>query len=80
MDVSGDGLTVVGDAADASGGTRAFRWTAATGMQNLSSVYSGSIGSGSFLVYGNAISADAHHVVGWGYFRRTSRYEMYSTN
>ena len=77
-DVSSDGSTVVGDAADSTGSTRAFEWTAAGGMKNLTSLYAA--GSGSFFVYANAISGDGQHVVGWGYFRRNSRYEAYSTN
>ena len=77
--VSGDGSIVVGDAQDSTGASRAFRWTA-TGMQNLSSVYAGSIGSGSYLAYANAISADGRRIVGYGYNRRTARYEAYSTN
>jgi hypothetical protein len=60
--------------------TRAFKWTAATGMKDLSSLYAGSIGSGSFLQYANAVSADGLHVTGWGYNRKTSRYGGYSTN
>jgi hypothetical protein len=49
-------------------------------MQNLSAVYGGSIGSGSYFVYANAISSDRVHVVGYGYNRRNARYEAYSTN
>jgi hypothetical protein len=49
-------------------------------MKSLSSLYAGSLGSGSWFVYANAISGDGHHVVGWGYNRRNSRYEAYSTN
>jgi probable HAF family extracellular repeat protein len=78
--VSSDGSTVVGDAADSTGQRRAFEWTAATGMKSLSSLSASGIGSGSYFVYANAISGDAHHVVGWGYNRSKSRYEAYSTN
>jgi hypothetical protein len=49
-------------------------------MQNLSSSYSGSLGSGSYLVYANAVSADGLHIVGYGYNRRNNGYGGYSTN
>jgi len=49
-------------------------------MQNLSTIYSGSIDSGSYFVFANAISADGLHVVGYGYNRRNLRYEAFSTN
>jgi hypothetical protein len=49
-------------------------------MQSLSTLYSGSIGSGSYLTYANAVSADGLHVVGYGYNRRNARYEAYLTN
>ena len=78
--VSADGSVVVGDAQDSTGASRAFRWTAATGVQNLSSIYAGSIGSGSYLPYATAISGDGRYVVGYGYNRRSGRYEAYSTN
>ena len=79
-DVSANGSVVVGDATTNGGGGRAFRWTASTGMQNLSSTYSGSLGSGSYLLYANAVSADGLHIVGYGYNRRTNKYSAYSTN
>jgi probable HAF family extracellular repeat protein len=79
-DVSANGSVVVGDSADASGMNRAFKWTAAGGMQNLSTIYGGSLGSGSYFVYANAVSADGLHIVGYGYNRRNSRYEGYVTN
>ena len=77
--VSADGSVVVGDSADTSGQSRAFRWTAA-GMKNLSTLYSTSLGSGSYLAFANAISADGLHVVGYGYNRRNARYEAFITN
>jgi len=80
FDVSADGSIVVGDAQDASGQSRAFRWTAATGMKSLSALYSGSIGSGSYLAFANGISADGQHVVGYGYNQRNARYEAFVTN
>jgi probable HAF family extracellular repeat protein len=79
-DVSDNGSVVVGDASTAGGARRAFRWTASGGMKNLSSTYSGSIGSGSYLIYANAVSGDGVHVVGYGYNKRTNRYEAYCTH
>jgi probable HAF family extracellular repeat protein len=51
--VSADGSVVVGRADDASGQSRAFRWTAQTGMQDL--------GNG----YTSGVSADGSIVVGY---------------
>jgi probable HAF family extracellular repeat protein len=79
-DVSADGSVVVGDATISGGQTRAFRWTASGGIQNLSTTYGGSIGSGSYLAYANAISANGLRIVGYGYNRRNNRYEAFMTN
>jgi len=79
-DVSDNGSVIVGDSSIASGAGRAFRWTAAGGMKSLSSTYSGSIGSGSYLIYANAVSGDGLHVVGYGYNKKTNRYQAYCTN
>lgn len=79
-DVSADGSVVVGDATISGGQTRAFRWTASTGMQNLTTIYSGSIGSGSYLAYANGISANGLRIVGYGYNQRYNRYEAFATN
>jgi probable HAF family extracellular repeat protein len=79
-DVSADGSVIVGDSADASGQARAFRWTAADGMQNLSALYAGSVGSGSYLAFAHAISADGRHIAGYGYNERNLRYEAFMTN
>jgi probable HAF family extracellular repeat protein len=78
-DVSGNGSVIVGDSSNASGMRRAFKWTAATGMKDLSSTYAGSIGSGSYLVYANAVSADGLRVTGYGYNRSANRYVGYLT-
>jgi probable HAF family extracellular repeat protein len=78
--VSANGSVVVEEAWNASFEQRAFRWTASTGMQNLSTIYAGSLGSDSYLVYANAVSADGLHIVGYGYNRRNNRYGGYSTN
>jgi probable HAF family extracellular repeat protein len=58
--VSADGSVVVGGAYNAAGQLRAFRWTAATGMQDL-----GTLGGDWSDAYG--VSADGSVVVGWAY-------------
>ncbi len=55
--VSADGITVVGRSS-ASGGTRAFRWTATTGMQNLGVLSGGSNSEA------EDVSADGRVIVG----------------
>lgn len=55
--MSGDGNVVVGQALNSAGVERAFRWTAATGMQDL-----GDLGGGGAIAY--AASADGWVVVG----------------
>ena len=61
--VSADGAVVVGTAYNASGYTRAFRWTASSGrMDDL-----GHLGGGYSEAY--AVSADGSVVVGWSYDR-----------
>jgi len=56
--VSADGSVVVGYSQNASGQSRAFRWTAGGGMQDL-----GTLGGAWSYAYG--VSADGSVVVGW---------------
>ncbi len=68
--VSADGSVVVGWADNAAGGQRAFRWTAAAGMQDL-----GTLCGGWSAAYG--VSADGSVVVGAAYapvFQRAFRW------
>jgi probable HAF family extracellular repeat protein len=58
--VSADGSVVVGEADNAVGQRRAFRWTEAGGMQDL-----GTLGGDESWAYG--VSADGSVVVGWAF-------------
>ena len=49
-------------------------------MQNLSTIYANSIGSGSYLQYANAVSADGLRIVGYGYNRNLGKWRGYSAN
>ena len=56
--VSSDGAVVVGTAIDTNGFRRAFRWTEATGMQELGTL-------GGVLSLATAVSADGETIVGY---------------
>jgi probable HAF family extracellular repeat protein len=68
---------VVGHAENASGYNRAFRWTAAGGMQDLNQLYATLLQNGSDLRRANAISPDGRYIVGRGYNAATGLTEAY---
>ncbi len=70
LSVSADGAVVVGYAANASNSDRAFRWTAATGMQDLNQTYASLLTNNSRLEIATAITPDVRYIVGRG--RNTS--------
>jgi probable HAF family extracellular repeat protein len=74
--VSADGAVVVGYAY-ANGQERAFRWTAAGGMQDLNQLYAALLQDGSVLSYAYAISPDGRYIVSRGYNAATRRIEAY---
>ena len=63
---SADGSVVVGSAYNAAVYSRAFRWTASRGMENLNTTYASLLTDGSVLVRAFAISPDGRYIVGWG--------------
>jgi probable HAF family extracellular repeat protein len=75
--VSADGSVVVGGAENADRQSRAFRWTAAGGMENLNITYASLLTDGSQLVLPNAISPDGRYIVGSGYNAATGRNEAF---
>jgi probable HAF family extracellular repeat protein len=68
---------VVGWAENAEGQERAFRWTAAGGMEDLNITYAHLLTDGSVLVEARAISPDGRYIVGWGYNAATGRREAF---
>jgi len=75
--VSADGSVVVGWAENAEGWSRAFRWTASGGMEDLNITYAHLLTDGSKLYAANAISPDGRYVVGGGYNAATRRIEAF---
>jgi probable HAF family extracellular repeat protein len=75
--VSADGSVVVGWAENAAGQDRAFRWTAAGGMEDLNITYAHLLTDGSELYRANAISPDGRYIVGQGYNAATGREEAF---
>jgi probable HAF family extracellular repeat protein len=68
---------VVGWAENAEGQDRAFRWTAAGGMEDLNTTYAHLLTDGSELYRANAISPDGRYIVGRGYNAATGRVEAF---
>jgi probable HAF family extracellular repeat protein len=75
--VSADGSVVVGWSYIAAGGHRAFRWTAAGGMEDLNTTYASLLTNGSRLLEARAISPDGRYIVGWGDNAATGRREAF---
>jgi len=75
--VSADGAVVVGEAHNALGQSRAFRWTASGGMENLNTTYASLLTNGSQLSVARAISPDGRYIVGWGTSPATGQYEAF---
>jgi probable HAF family extracellular repeat protein len=75
--VSANGSVVVGWAKNAAGQTRAFRWTAAGGMEDLNTTYAHLLTNGSVLIEARAISPDGRYIVGQGYNAATGRREAF---
>jgi probable HAF family extracellular repeat protein len=68
---------VVGEAKNAAGRARAFRWTAAGGMEDLNTTYAHLLTGGSVLFRAHAISPDGRYIVGQGYNAATGRPEAF---
>ena len=66
LGVSADGAVVVGAAQNAAWNWRAFRWTAAGGMEDLNTTYASLLTPGSSLTAAFAISLDGRYIVGVG--------------
>jgi uncharacterized membrane protein len=68
---------VVGEAKNAAGRARAFRWTAAGGMEDPNITYAHLLTDGSVLIEAHAISPDGRYIVGKGYNDATERIEAF---
>ena len=68
---------VVGEAKNAAGRARAFRWTAAGGMEDLNLTYAHLLTNGSVLIEAHAISPDGRYIAGKGYNDATERIEAF---
>jgi probable HAF family extracellular repeat protein len=68
---------VVGWARNAAGQKRAFRWTAAGGMEDLNITYAHLLTDGSVLLEVYAVSPDGRYIVGSGYNAATERFEAF---
>jgi probable HAF family extracellular repeat protein len=75
--VSADGSVVVGRTLNAAGQERAFRWTAARGIEDLNITYAHLLTDGSVLWAAYAVSPDGRYIVGWGYNAATGREEAF---
>jgi probable HAF family extracellular repeat protein len=73
--VSENGAVIVGAATDSAGWTRAFRWAAGVGMEDLNRVYARLLGDGSLLEAAYGVSPDGRYIVGVGYNAATNRFE-----
>ncbi|MFN7019653.1 MAG: hypothetical protein ACK4RG_10360, partial [Fimbriimonadales bacterium] len=67
--------TAVGWAHNTAGQRRAFRWTPARGMEDLTAVYQNLLSSGSYLEGARDVTPDGRYIVGWGYNAATGRTE-----
>jgi len=70
---SADGSVVVGSAYNAAVYSRAFRWTASRGIEDLNTTYASLLTDGSVLVRAFAISPDGRYIVGEGWNAATGR-------
>ena len=75
--VSADGAVVVGVAQNAAVQSRAFRWTASGGMEDLNTTYASLLTNGSTLIIAYAISPDGRYIVGYGYNAAAGRNEAF---
>ncbi len=72
-----DNQTVVGWSYNSAGQRRAFRWTPAGGMEDLSVAFAYLLTQGSYLSYAFDISPNGRFIVGQGYNAQTGRHEAY---